>query len=92
MVFSMRVILDQFSVEAFFNDGNQMMSAVIMTELSARKIPFIGMGEAEMDIVKYDLRPEEEKQGKSEGISPIRGVLDSTLSQHPPAQYGGRCE
>ncbi len=87
----MRVILDRFGVEAFLNDGDQVMSAVIMTELTALKIAFIGIGEAEMDIIKYDLRLEEEKQDKSEGISPIRGVLDSTLSQHPPAQYGGRC-
>ena len=59
---TMRVILDRFSVEAFLNDGDQVMSAVIMTELSARRISFASLGEAEMDIVKYDLCLEESNE------------------------------
>ena len=62
MGISMRVILDRFGVEAFLNDGDQVMSAVIMTELSARRISFASLGEAEMDIVKYDLCLEESNE------------------------------
>ena len=52
---TMRVILDRFSVEAFINDGRQVMSAVIMTDQDARGISFRAVGKVEMDVVKYDL-------------------------------------
>ena len=51
----MRVILDRFSVEVFLNGGEQVMSAVIMTEQDAREIAFHAIGDVEIDVVKYDL-------------------------------------
>ena len=57
---SMHVIIDRFSVEAFLNDGEQVMSAVVMTDPSARNISFHAIGEAEIDVVKYDLCLDEE--------------------------------
>ena len=57
---SMRVILDRNSIEAFLNDGDQVMSAVIMTEQAAKGISFHAIGEVEIDVVKYDLCLEEE--------------------------------
>ena len=50
-----RIILDRFSVEAFINDGEQVMSAVIHTDQEADGISFFADGAAKMDIVKYDL-------------------------------------
>ena len=61
---TMRVILDRFSVEAFLNDGEQVMSAVIMTDLSAQEIAFHAFGEVEIDVVKYDLCLEEKGSEK----------------------------
>ena len=52
---TMRVILDRYSIEAFLNDGQQVMSAVIMTDQTARGISFHAIGDVEMDLVKYDL-------------------------------------
>lgn len=57
---TMRVILDRNSIEVFLNDGDQVMSAVIMTEPSAQGISFHAMGEVEIDVTKYDLCLEEE--------------------------------
>ena len=51
----LRVILDKFSVEVFINDGEQVMSAVILTKQEAKGISFFADGEAKLDIVKYDL-------------------------------------
>ena len=51
----MHLILDRFSAEAFLNDGSQVMTATLFTDLSAREISFFSIGEAEMDVVKYDL-------------------------------------
>ena len=50
-----RIILDRFSAEVFINDGEQTMTATIMTDLSAQGISFCTDGQVEMDIVKYDL-------------------------------------
>ena len=58
---SMRVILDRNSIEAFLNDGDQVMSAVIMTEQAAQGISFHAIGDVEIDVVKYDLCLEEEQ-------------------------------
>jgi len=52
---TMRVILDRNSVEVFLNDGDQVMSAVIMTEPSAQGISFHAIGEVEIDVTKYEL-------------------------------------
>ncbi len=51
----LRLILDRFSVEVFIGDGEQVMTATIMTDLSARGISFFADGEVLMDVVKYDL-------------------------------------
>ena len=51
----LRVILDRFSAEVFVNDGEQVMSAVILTDSDARGIAFEAEGEAVMDMTKYSL-------------------------------------
>ncbi len=51
----LRVILDRFSAEIFINDGEQVMSAVILTEQDAKGISFFVDGAAKIDVVKYDL-------------------------------------
>ena len=55
----MRLILDKFSVEVFVNDGEQVMTATFMTDVSAKGISFFADGQVEMDIIKYDLFAEE---------------------------------
>ena len=52
---SIRLILDRFSVEAFVNDGRQVLSAVLYTEQEADGISFTCRGKARVDIEKYDL-------------------------------------
>lgn len=56
----LRMILDRFSVEAFINDGEQVMSATIYTDMAADGISFFADGNVKMDVVKYDLVPENE--------------------------------
>ncbi len=51
----LRLILDQFSVEIFVNDGEQVMTATMYTERAADCISFCADGEVRMDVVKYDL-------------------------------------
>ena len=51
----LRLILDRFSAEVFVNDGEQTMTATIMTDLAAKGISFCTDGQVEMDITKYDL-------------------------------------
>lgn len=51
----LRLILDRFSAEVFINDGEQTMTATIMTDLAAQGISFCTDGQVEMDITKYDL-------------------------------------
>lgn len=51
----LRLILDQFSVEVFINDGEQVMTATMYTEPGADGISFFADGAVKMDIVKYDL-------------------------------------
>lgn len=51
----LRLILDQFSVEVFVNDGEQVMTMTIYTDREADGISFFADGEVKMDIVKYDL-------------------------------------
>ena len=51
----LRVILDRFSAEVFINDGEQVMTATILTDASAEGISFEADGKAIMDIVKYSL-------------------------------------
>ena len=58
---SLRLILDRFSVETFVNDGEQAVTATVMTELSARGISFFADGAVEIDVTKYDLFAEEQR-------------------------------
>ncbi len=51
----LRVILDRSGVEAFVNDGEQVMSAIVYTEQAADGICFFADGVVNMDVVKYDL-------------------------------------
>ena len=51
----LRLILDNFSMEVFVNDGEHVMAATVHTDLSADGISFIADGSVSMDIVKYDL-------------------------------------
>ena len=51
----LHVILDRFSVEVFINDGEQVMTATILTGSDARGISFETDGKAIMDITKYAL-------------------------------------
>ena len=55
----LHVILDRFSVEIFINDGEQVMTATILTGSDARGISFETDGKAVMDITKYTLFEEE---------------------------------
>lgn len=52
----LRVILDRYSAEVFVNDGEQVLSATIYTDLSAEGISFFADGKVEMDVVKYQLK------------------------------------
>ena len=51
----LRIILDRTCVEAFVNDGEQVMSAIVYTEQAADGISFFADGVVNMDVVKYDL-------------------------------------
>ena len=51
----LRIILDNFSVEVFVNDGEQVMSATMYNDLSADGILFYADGTVSMDVVKYDI-------------------------------------
>lgn len=51
----LRLILDYFSVEVFVNDGEQVLSATMYTDLAADGISFFADGVVTIDVVKYDL-------------------------------------
>ncbi|CVI67471.1 hypothetical protein NDGK_00881 [Clostridiales bacterium CHKCI001] len=51
----LRLILDRFSAEVFINDGEQVMTMVVYTDLAAEGICFFADGTVNMDVVKYDL-------------------------------------
>ncbi len=55
----LHIILDRFSIEVFINDGEQVMTATILTNTSARGISFECDGRAVMDIVKHSLFSED---------------------------------
>ena len=55
----LHMILDRFSAEIFVNDGEQVMTATILTGSDARGISFETDGKAVMDITKYTLFDEE---------------------------------
>jgi beta-fructofuranosidase len=52
----MRIILDNFSVEVFVNDGEHVLTATLYTNLSADGISFFADGQVIMDITKYELQ------------------------------------
>ena len=51
----LRIILDRFSVEAFINDGEKVMSAALYTDPSIDGISFFADGNVLLDIEKYTL-------------------------------------
>ncbi len=55
----LRLILDQYSVEVFVNDGERVMTATMYTEQAADRISFFADGVVRMDVTKYDLTAEE---------------------------------
>ena len=55
----LHVILDRFSIEVFINDGEQVMTATILTDAKARGISFVADGRLIMDVTKYSLFSEE---------------------------------
>ncbi|MDO4853595.1 MAG: GH32 C-terminal domain-containing protein, partial [Clostridia bacterium] len=50
----LRLNLDQFSVEASVNGGEQVIAATALTDLSAEGIFFFADGEVGTDVAKYD--------------------------------------
>ncbi len=52
---TLRMILDRYSMELFINDGEQVMSMGIFTDIKAEGISFKAVGELEMDVVMYEL-------------------------------------
>ncbi len=51
----LRLILDRFSVEAFINDGEQVMTATFYTPQEADGVSFFADGKVLLDVVKYDI-------------------------------------
>ncbi len=54
----LRIILDSFSAEIFVNDGEQVLSVTMYTDLAAEGISFFADGQVSMNITKYDLSEE----------------------------------
>lgn len=52
----LRLILDLYSVEIFVNDGEQVLSAVIVTEKEAERISFFADGDVNVKVLKYALK------------------------------------
>jgi beta-fructofuranosidase len=52
----LRIILDNFSVEVFVNDGEHVLSATLYTDLAADGIRFFADGLVTMDVVSYTLQ------------------------------------
>ncbi len=51
----LRLLLDRYSSEVFINDGEQVMTNVLYTDLAADQICFYSDGKVLMDVEKYDL-------------------------------------
>ncbi|MBQ7372232.1 MAG: glycoside hydrolase family 32 protein [Blautia sp.] len=49
----LRLILDRCSVEVFINDGIQVMTATLYTDLKAQGISFFADGAVKMDLIQY---------------------------------------
>jgi beta-fructofuranosidase len=52
---SLRLVLDRYSMELFINNGQQVMSMVILTDVRAEGISFKAVGELLMDVTMYEL-------------------------------------
>ena len=52
---NLRILVDKYSVEIFVNDGEQAMTSLIYTPISATKITFASDGKAYMDVKKYEI-------------------------------------
>ena len=50
-----RVIMDRFSVELFFNDGKQTATMILYTPQECDGISFESEGNVLIDVEKYDL-------------------------------------
>lgn len=55
VVLKLRIILDKYSAEVFINDGEQVLSAVLLNEPYAENISFSCDGRAVLDVTKYTL-------------------------------------
>ena len=51
----LRILLDRFSAEVFVNDGEQVLSATVYTDISAAGITFFADGKVKMNVKKYSL-------------------------------------
>lgn len=51
-----RFIMDKNSIEIFLEDGRQVMTTTIQTDLDARAITFSAVGAVKMNVVKYELK------------------------------------
>jgi beta-fructofuranosidase len=51
----LRIILDKFSTEIFVNDGEQVLTTTLYTDLSADRISFFADGHTVMNVVNYEL-------------------------------------
>ena len=51
----LRLVLDRYSMELFINDGEQVMSMVVLTDIKAEGISFKAVGELLMDVEMYEL-------------------------------------
>lgn len=52
---SLRILIDTYSIEIFANDGEQVMTSLIYTPVSAENITFASDGKAYLDVKKYDV-------------------------------------
>lgn len=50
-----RAVLDRYSAEFFFNDGEQAATFILYTDVEADAISFAAEGAVELDVEKYDL-------------------------------------
>lgn len=57
-VLRLRILVDRYSVEIFVNDGEQVMTSLIYTPVTAGGIAFSSNGRTYMNITKYDIEVE----------------------------------
>jgi len=54
----LRLIIDRYSVEIFVNDGEQVLTAALQTQLDADRITFVASGKVKMKLCHYHLKEE----------------------------------